>query len=232
MASRFFLETLGSSEYKGILMKTTSISLTIVIISSMFLSFASSFVLAGQKEAPSVDFQSILGVKLRSSFNDIPKTLGQAPVIRSSRTGDSDALSACYVSSQPADGTMLIFFGDPEDGISSFSVLSSTAASKEKTRICTLSSQVSKEIHIPNHLRLGMDRQSLLNLLGKPKWNKDEFMEWEIVGRQKSSQAEDQQKGKKDIDAATYDFDYKVLVTIRNGKVASFSVEDKRPLYD
>ena len=193
----------------------------------------------GQKEFISQDFNSIIGIKLRSNFNDISRCLGQAPVTRlqtgdwdSMSIGDQDSMSTCYSSNQADDRTMLIFFGSAEHGISSFTVLSSKAAAKETGRHCASSSKVSKDVQTPNHLRIGMDRHLLLQLLGDPKWDKGDFIEWAIQGQKKFSEEEKLRSKKQNVQSVQDAFEYRILVTMQDGKTKSFSVTDVVPAYD
>ena len=111
---------------------------------------------------------TILGLAIgRSSLQDVQAKLGHSNLTRMSKDEESD-VSVCYVS--PTDGTVLVFYSGVMGGgvdITWFAVWSREAAFPHYSR-CTSSRLVSRNLSTESGLRLGLTREKVDRIVGKP----------------------------------------------------------------
>ena len=111
---------------------------------------------------------TILGLRIgRASLKDVQARLGTASIGRVSREEESD-VSVCYVS--PTDGTVLVFYSGAMGGwenVTWFALWSREAAFPHAAQ-CAHSKLVSRDLAAQSGLRLGLTKQELETIAGKP----------------------------------------------------------------
>jgi hypothetical protein len=128
-----------------------------------------------EESAKNVDIAAgdaaILGFSIgHATLKDVQAKLGSASVRRVSREEESD-VSICYVS--PADGTVLVFYTGVMGGgtdITWFALWSHEAAYPHASR-CTPSKLVTRSLSTESGVRLGLTKEEVERIVGKPPQN-------------------------------------------------------------
>jgi hypothetical protein len=128
----------------------------------------------------------------RSSLQDVQAKLGRSKITRVSRDEESD-VSVCYVS--PTDGTVLAFYSGAMCGwkdITWFALWSREDAFPHSSQ-CTSSKLVSRNLSTESGLQLGLTREKVDRILGKPTKLGRTSTKYEYLCRSKMT--EDEIKG-------------------------------------
>jgi len=111
---------------------------------------------------------TILGFTIgRASLKDVEAKLGRATPVRLTREEESD-IFVCYVS--PADGTVLAFYSGAMGGwtdVTHFALWSREAVPARYSH-CVSSALVSRNLSTGGGLRVGLTRQEIENIAGRP----------------------------------------------------------------
>jgi hypothetical protein len=130
------------------------------------------------------------------SLKDIQAKLGSAKIERVSREGESDT-AMCYVS--PVDGTVLVFYSGPMGGwkdMTWFAIWSREAAYPNPSQ-CASSTLISRSLATASGLRLGLTKNELEGIAGRPTKVGSASAKYEYLCRRKMSVKEIQ--GFKDV---------------------------------
>lgn len=109
---------------------------------------------------------TIMGLTLgKHTLKDVQSELGKAELLPGLEHKPN---RVCYISGDNSDGTILIFQAwEISSVLTSFRILSSQANFKESDQ-CAKSKLISKDMVTDGGLRLGLSRQQLKAILGKP----------------------------------------------------------------
>jgi hypothetical protein len=111
---------------------------------------------------------TILGFVIgHASLKDVQAKLGSAEIERVSREEESDT-TMCYVS--PVDGTVLVFYSGAMGGwrdITWFAIWSREAAYPNRSQ-CASSTLISQNLATASGLRLGLTKNELQGIAGRP----------------------------------------------------------------
>ena len=133
---------------------------------------------------------TILGFRIgHASLKNVQAKLGVAKVFRASKEEESD-IFVCYVSS--TDGTILAFYSGAMGGwvdITEFALWATGAGFQQRSQ-CTPSDVVSRAISTQSGLKLGLSRERLQRIAGKPSNNNLRSTKYEYVCRRKMTENE------------------------------------------
>jgi hypothetical protein len=131
---------------------------------------------------------TILGLTvMKNSLANLQAKLGKAVVIPGTEAMYPD--TTCYISDNPADGTVLIFevLGNK---ITGFKLLSNGQDVSNKEQ-CTKTSEISKKVSTVTGLKLGMKENELVSLMGPPTLKKKQTYDYFYETDQKIEGEED-----------------------------------------
>lgn len=119
-----------------------------------------------------------------SASHEIYSKMGPGIPIRN--TSNPSTTQLCFVSGR--DDTLVVFYSE-------FSRCSRVRLLSQKKRFqkwhfCSVSPLVSKDVATASGIRLGMSKQRLKAILGRPRSESDEFLEFVYAWQQKRAQAE------------------------------------------
>jgi hypothetical protein len=140
---------------------------------------------------------TVLGFAIgHASLKDVQAKLGSAKIERVSREEESDT-AMCYVS--PVDGTVLVFYSGAMGGwkdITWFAIWSREAAYPHPSQ-CASSTLVSQNLATASGLRLGLTKNELEEIAGRPMKVGPASAKYEYICRRKMTGEEI--KGFKDV---------------------------------